>query len=543
MMNLRENTSARGCRIYRSACRVFARIVARRRLVSAAIRFDSMMNATRSDCYDYNRRKELTNAVKNATLNEYAYQYDDIGNRLSSRDLGDGRQYESNNLNQYVSIAESEDEFTPQFDDDGNQTLVKTSTGVWSVTCNGENRPVLWSCGATNITMKYDRMGRRVEYLETVTNNTGGPDAVSITTNSHHRFVYDGYLCIQRLNAAANNSIDLAFGWDPTEPVATRPLWMQRVSGTYNFFYFHDGNKNVSDLVSYQSARGVPAHYEYAPFGTVTAATTNIAFTAFKVADINPYRFSSEYADDTLGLVYYNYRHYEPVMGRWLSRDPIEERGGANVYAACQNQLVSQEDMLGFIIHPQFGFDTTPIRIPPFPTPLDQIRGVKPHGEEAWFEKNYPGWLAEARRRFTAEIEAAVDCKTASFEGPSERISIRPSEDRGGMPFYRTRGGNEQQYGDAGQSDFSADKILGEFAIDYVTPVEIKYTDIGGGKRRYEWSTEMYIEDVLGLQDHDRLAQIRVLGGFCKWLCPSRRVKRARWTLSGSGECDCEERR
>ena len=59
--------------------------------------------------------------------------------------------------------------------------------------------------------------------------------------------------------------------WDPSEPVATRPLWMQRVSGTYNFFYFHDGNKNVSELVSYQAARGVPAHYEYAPFGAVTA--------------------------------------------------------------------------------------------------------------------------------------------------------------------------------------------------------------------------------------------------------------------------------
>ncbi len=351
MMNLRENTSARGCRIYRSACRVFARIVARRRLVSAAIRFDSMMNATRSDCYDYNRRKELTNAVKNATLNEYAYQYDDIGNRLSSRDLGDGRQYESNNLNQYVSIAESEDEFTPQFDDDGNQTLVKTSTGVWSVTCNGENRPVLWSCGATNITMKYDRMGRRVEYLETVTNNTGGPDAVSITTNSHHRFVYDGYLCIQRLNAAANNSIDLAFGWDPTEPVATRPLWMQRVSGTYNFFYFHDGNKNASDLVSYQSARGVPAHYEYAPFGAVTTATTNTAFMAFSVVEVNPFRFSSEYSDDALGLVYYNYRHYEPLFGRWINRDMMEDEFGIEskdgLFVSFSNDPVGVIDVIG----------------------------------------------------------------------------------------------------------------------------------------------------------------------------------------------------
>ena len=88
-----------------------------------------------------------------------------------------------------------------------------------------------------------------------------------------------------------------------SHPVATRPLWMQRVSGSYNFFYFHDGNKNVSDLVSYQSARGVPAHYEYAPFGAVTAATTNTAFTAFNAASTNPYRFSSEYANDALDLV------------------------------------------------------------------------------------------------------------------------------------------------------------------------------------------------------------------------------------------------
>ena len=88
----------------------------------------------------------------------------------------------------------------------------------------------------------------------------------------------------QRLTAAANNAVDLAFGWDPSEPVATRALWMQRVSGSYSFFYFHDGNKNVSDNVSYQSARGVPAHYEYAPFGALTAATTNTAFTTFNVA-------------------------------------------------------------------------------------------------------------------------------------------------------------------------------------------------------------------------------------------------------------------
>ena len=274
-------------------------------------------------------------------LNEYAYQYDDIGNRLSSLDLGTNRTYTANALNQYTLVGRvvpnvPQEEFAPQFDLDGNQTLIQTSTGIWSVTYNGENRPVLWECGSTNITMKFDRMGRRVEYVE----------AVSSVTNTHHRFVYDGYLCIQRLNAAANNAIDLAFGWDPTEPMATRPLWMQRPAGSYNFFYFHDGNKNVSDIVSYQSARGVPAHYEYSPFGTVIAATTNTAFTAFNVAEVNPYRFSSEYADDATGLVYYNYRHYNTRYGRWISMDPITEYGSINIYSFCGN-LYDTFDFLG----------------------------------------------------------------------------------------------------------------------------------------------------------------------------------------------------
>ena len=35
---------------------------------------------------------------------EYAYQYDDIGNRLSSLDLGTNRTYTANALNQYAQI-------------------------------------------------------------------------------------------------------------------------------------------------------------------------------------------------------------------------------------------------------------------------------------------------------------------------------------------------------------------------------------------------------------------------------------------------------
>ena len=46
----------------------------------------------------------FTDAVNNAVLSEYAYQYDDIGNRLSSLDLGTNRTYTANALNQYAQI-------------------------------------------------------------------------------------------------------------------------------------------------------------------------------------------------------------------------------------------------------------------------------------------------------------------------------------------------------------------------------------------------------------------------------------------------------
>ena len=137
----------------------------------------------------------FADAVNNAVLSEYAYQYDDIGNRLSSLDLGTNRTYVANSLNQYTLVGRAvpsapQEEFAPQFDEDGNQTLIQTSTGIWSVTYNGENRPVLWECGSTNITMKFDRMGRRVEYVESVADSTGGPGSVPASGDTT-TWIYD----------------------------------------------------------------------------------------------------------------------------------------------------------------------------------------------------------------------------------------------------------------------------------------------------------------------------------------------------------------
>jgi len=312
-------------------------------------RSGTAMSETRTDVYGYNARNELISASKlggsQSSATEYAYSYDDIGNRLTSLDLGTNRTYTANNLNQYTLVGRGdptapEEEFLPQFDDDGNQTLVKTATGIWSVIYNGENRPTLWSCIQSNnsnntnnqtISMSYDRMGRRV-------------------TKNDRRFVYDGYLQVAELSPDpilhSQFSILHSYVWDPTEPVATRPLvWITLATNhqsSTTSFYTHDGNKNVSEVVAENG--GVAAHYEYAPFGACTTSPHNSTSTAYDSRTRNPFRFSSECSDDMLGLVYYNYRHFNSLLGRWCARDPYYD---CPVYGVVRNCSINAFDYLG----------------------------------------------------------------------------------------------------------------------------------------------------------------------------------------------------
>jgi RHS repeat-associated protein len=52
-------------------------------------------------------------------------------------------------------------------------------------------------------------------------------------------------------------------------------------------------------------------------------------------------------APKSMGVTYYTYRWYDPVTGRWPSRDPIGEEGGNNLYAFVGNDGVGKFDILG----------------------------------------------------------------------------------------------------------------------------------------------------------------------------------------------------
>ena len=268
--------------------------------------------------YGYNTRSELTNAIAAVdAAYRYGFNFDDIGNRKTSAERGTNSVYTASQLNQYTAV----NDFTPTYDADGNETLVKTATGIWQITYNGENRPVRWELVSSNsntpnsntqtlLRMSFDRMGRRV-------------------TKNAQRFVYNGYLQI------ADNSGN-TYVWDCTENVATRPLVWKR--GTSVAYYTHDGNKNVSEVIA--SDCSLAAHYEYAPFGALT-----VSRGAFAAA--NPWRFSSEYYDGSMNLVQYVFRDYLCSSGVFTTRDGIEHE---HLYMFVKNCCIGAYDYLGLMM-------------------------------------------------------------------------------------------------------------------------------------------------------------------------------------------------
>jgi len=106
---------------------------------------------------------------------------------------------------------------------------------------------------------------------------------------------------------------------------------------THNF-YHADGNGNITYLVN--SSQGLAASYRYDPYGNTISSSGTLA-------SANVYRFSSKEIHANSGLYYYGFRFYDPNTQRWLNHDPVQERGGLNLYGFVLNNPVNFDDPLG----------------------------------------------------------------------------------------------------------------------------------------------------------------------------------------------------
>ena len=176
--------------------------------------------------------------------------------------------------------------------------------------------------GGDRLTLKYDDyMGRRVEKCV-----YSGDILTSKTL-----YVYDGFKCVEELDALNNNTVAMRHTWQPFDVGLDVIIATTDATGTS--YFLHDANKNVMQGTG--STQNIMMSLIFQPTGRTTCLERDLI------------SFSSEKYDDNSRLIYYNFRYYHPKLARWTRRDPLETHDYPNLYMFIGNHYTNSYDNLG----------------------------------------------------------------------------------------------------------------------------------------------------------------------------------------------------
>jgi RHS repeat-associated protein len=309
------------------------------------------------------------------------YNYDPAGNRTKftnslpsdsatengkpKTDTPASTEYVTNSANQYTSLTEQGPDpstLEPRYDANGNLLNDTRNTYTWDadihlLSVSTQPSPTTANNGKPQQThFRYDALHRRVARLELKPAENGTPKTEHEQTLTH--FIHDGWNVLQeRISNHESKIINhKSFVW--SHDISGKPQGAGGIGGLLKSVtiaqpssptaqpqqavapatFHYDSNGNVVLLTSPEGKES--AHYAYDAFGKTMLATGPLA-------QENEYRFSTKPVEDGSGLCFYGFRFYSPALGRWLSRDPIAERGGHNIYAMVLNRPTALFDVLG----------------------------------------------------------------------------------------------------------------------------------------------------------------------------------------------------
>ena len=284
-----------------------------------------------------NRLTEITNKDSaQAIINKHIFTYNNL-DLIDTETITTGtaidtfteglKIYDYNNLNQLLSATNPNETFI--YDDDGNMTQGYTPDGyLMTMTYDAENR--LTSAEYTDS----GSVVHRTEYFYSGDNFLAQIKKYeNATLASDTRFIRAEFLPVQERDG--NNQVLKEYIWGIDKGGGIGGLLNLNQSGQ-DYSYLYDGKGNVMALID--NTESVVATYRYDAFGVLKKKAATLD---------QPYQFSTKRYDELTGLSYYGYRYYSPVLGRWITRDPLGEAGGINLYGFVGNNPVNWIDPWG----------------------------------------------------------------------------------------------------------------------------------------------------------------------------------------------------
>jgi RHS repeat-associated protein len=299
------------------------------------------------------RLQRITHQLGATMLSEFVYGRDVPANRITTWSQRAGTQPPSvhtfgcDAVNQLLTATVTDagalaNQFAYTYDPGGNRLTEQIGAATHTATYNALNQINTGTAPGASRTNEWDAMDRlvavnagsqRTEFTyDGLSRMTGIRKLVNGSEVSHRRFVWcGGDMCEER---------------DAVGVVKKRflPQGVKVESGpsAENYYYSRDHLGSVREVTD--TSGSVRARHAYDPYGRATKLAGDFE------ADFG---FAGMFWSSEVNLSLTHYRAYDPDLGRWLSRDPLdnaETEQGPNLYAYVSNDPVNQTDPLGLAV-------------------------------------------------------------------------------------------------------------------------------------------------------------------------------------------------
>lgn len=284
-------------------------------------------DGTNTNIYKYDGLNRLI------TENNFTYSYDSLNNRISLKDssnsLNDTTYNYDISLNKMLIDSldsnTNADDTSYVYDLNGNLITKKQGSTTWSYTYNTQNQLIQVDSNnsADPIAIyKYDSFGHRVYKLE---------------NNIETYYIYDG-----------NNII-----YEESNEVSTPSVISNRI---FNVIYNQNNiAKYINDDLQFHLLDNLGSRKLTTDSTGTPINESNLNYSAFGgllSGNSDNYNFTGKQLDANTGLVYFNARYYDPVIGRFITEDPVKD--GLNWYIFCDNNPLRFIDPDGLMSQEQY---------------------------------------------------------------------------------------------------------------------------------------------------------------------------------------------